>query len=129
MSWDQYITNLLATKHVAKAGIYGLDGGKWAASPDMNVTPDEIKRLVAAMKDPTPLYSEGIFVDGDYHIFLSVAASGKALYGKRGQSGCCIAQTTQALVIGLYDGSEGQQAGNCNVAVEKMADYLISKQC
>ncbi len=37
MSWQGYIDNFMATKHFTHAGIYGLDGSKWAVSPGIPV--------------------------------------------------------------------------------------------
>lgn len=43
-----------------------------------------------------------------------------------GDSGCILVKTKQTIVIGIYEG--GVQAGNCNLVVEKLADYLVSTQ-
>lgn len=37
MSWQAYVDNLLQTKTMIHAGIFGLDGSTWAASPGFPV--------------------------------------------------------------------------------------------
>ena len=60
------------------------------------------------------------------------------LMDSQGPEGACIAKTNQCILIGMYGRDncasiqlssnsltgENQQAGDCNVVVEKLADYL-----
>jgi hypothetical protein len=46
--------------------------------------------------------------------------------GKSKGGGCCIKRTNTALVIGVYD--EPVTAGDCNVIVENLGDYLKSME-
>ncbi|KAL1898422.1 profilin, required for normal timing of actin polymerization in response to thermal stress [Ceratocystis pirilliformis] len=57
--------------------------------------------------------------------FVVFRAEGRSLYGRKGREGICAVQTSQAIIVGHY--GEGQQAGNCSVAVEGLADYLIGQ--
>lgn len=49
---------------------------------------------------------------------------GRSAYGKLGNSGICTVVTAQAVLIGTYD--DNIQPGECTVAVENLADYLLS---
>lgn len=46
--------------------------------------------------------------------------------GKSKGGGCCIKRTNTALVVGIYD--EPVVAGDCNVIVENLGDYLKSME-
>ena len=55
-------------------------------------------------------------------MFLRVVEN-RSAYGKLGNSGICVVVTTQAVLIGTYN--DDIQPGECTVAVENLADYLI----
>lgn len=39
MSWQAYVdNNLIGSGQITQAGIYGIQGGQWAASPNFNVS-------------------------------------------------------------------------------------------
>jgi hypothetical protein len=38
MSWQQYVDNMMANKHMTHVGIFGLDGSQWAATPGFPVS-------------------------------------------------------------------------------------------
>lgn len=122
MSWDSYITNMTSTGHVAEAVVAGVQGGVWAKSANLNVSDAEIKNLAAGISDPSKFQTGGVHVGGIRYMFLRMNPDGTAVYGKKGPAGVCVYKSTQAVVIGMY--SEGMQPGQCNVAVEKVGDYL-----
>merc|ERR1712232_860393 len=63
MSWQDYVDkNLVGTGKVKKAGIYGLNGAKWAASSGFNVTATEVKNLLAGLSDNSKLQTSGVVV-------------------------------------------------------------------
>jgi predicted regulator of Ras-like GTPase activity (Roadblock/LC7/MglB family) len=47
MSWNDYVTNLVATGHVEKAAIVGPNGSVWAASANLKLDPKEITAIAA----------------------------------------------------------------------------------
>jgi profilin len=123
--WQRYIDDaLLKTDQVSSAAIYGLDGTKWATSENFNVSSDQITKLVSCITDdPMPLKKLGIKVANQSYIFLR-HEPGRSIYGRRGaDSGICIVKTRKSLLVGVY--GPGIQPGNCNLVMEKMADYLI----
>eukprot|EP01147_Barroeca_monosierra_P002083 gene2083-5142_t len=124
MSWQSYVDQqLLATGKVSKAAIHGLDGNPWATSAGFTVSPDEVRKLLPAFEDETPLYQSGIILGGVKYMFLR--CEGRSLIGRKGgDAGCIVVKTTQAILIGVYEG--GLQGGDCNLVVEKLADYLVS---
>lgn len=82
MSWQAYVdTNLVGTGHVAKAAILGLDGSKWAASAGFNVTADEGKKIVAALKDASAIRANGLYVAGVK--YLALKCDDRSVYGKQ----------------------------------------------
>eukprot|EP00124_Ichthyophonus_hoferi_P002237 Ihof_evm1s145 gene=Ihof_evmTU1s145 len=121
MSWQSYVdSNLVGTGAVSKAAIHGHDGSLWATSAGLNITPQEVTKLVAATDDASPLHTGGIILAGVKYQFLRVE-EGRSIYGKLNDSGCCIVKTAQAVIIGIYE--KPLPAGNCTLTVEKLADY------
>merc|ERR1711959_274908 len=49
-------------------------------------------------------------------------ADGQVFYGKQGAGGITAAKSGKALVVGVYD--QNLQPGQCNNAVENLAQYL-----
>merc|ERR1712232_47941 len=123
MSWQDYVDkNLVGTGKVKKAGIYGLNGAKWAASSGFNVSATEVKNLLAGLSDNSKLQTSGVVVAGTKYLLLR--ASDRSIYGKKGATGVCVVKTGKAVIVGQYD--ESIQPGSCNSTVEALADYLIN---
>lgn len=124
MSWQSYVDDhLIATGKVSRAAIHGLDGNPWATSSGFQVAPAEVKKLLPAFDDPTPLYQSGIVLNGTKYMFLR--NEGRSLLGRKGgDSGCIVVKTNQAVLIGVYEG--GLQGGDCNMVVERLADHLAN---
>jgi len=124
MSWQAYVdNNLVGSKCVSQAAIFGLNAAKWAASPNFNVNPEEVKKLVAAFKDPSGIRAEGIHLSGTK--YLTLRADDRSIYGKKGACGCVCVKTSKAVLIGVYN--ENTQPGQAANVVEKLADYLIEQ--
>merc|ERR1712008_146397 len=119
MSWSSYIDNLLQNEHIAAAGIFGLDGSKWASSPGFEISADEIKKINFA--DPSALYATGARIGGEKYLMLRSPDTG-VIYVKKGTAGCCLCKPTQAVIVCKY--TDGMNAGSCNDATEKMKTYL-----
>ena len=66
MSWQSYVDDqLLATKVVTKAVIAGHDGAVWAASEGFNISPEEIKELLANYEKSEVFAQNGVNVAGN----------------------------------------------------------------
>jgi len=125
--WAAYTTALVNTKHVSAAAICGLDGVTWANSDAkiMPITAAEVKAIVAAFKDATPLRTGGLHLGGVRHIALGCDDS--IIQGKKGTGGCIIAKCNKSVVIGWYTAESGIQAGPANDAVIKLQTDLKKK--
>lgn len=120
MSWDAYITNLLATNYVSEAAIIGHNGSVWAQSPGLKIQPAEVTALIAGFKEGSPLHATGVLINGVK--FFTLRANDKEVFGKKSQTGIACYKTIQAIIIGLYP--DNVQPGQCTTEVAKVADYL-----
>jgi profilin len=127
MSWSAYTTALVNTKNVSSAAIFGLDGVCWANSDAkaLPITAAEIKAIIPAFKDPSPLRSGGLHVAGIKYIALGCDDS--CIQGKKGTGGVIICKTNKTVVVGVYTAESGIQAGPANDAVQKLATDLKKK--
>ncbi|KAE8211720.1 hypothetical protein CF319_g8427 [Tilletia indica] len=123
MSWQTYVdTNLVGTKHIAKAAIIGLKGGVWATSPGFNISAEEQKALIDTFSNPETAQSAGLHIAGKKYFTLQV--NDRSYYGKQGPDGLICVKTNQACLIGLY--TSPTQPGDATKTVEGLGDYLIN---
>lgn len=120
MSWDAYITNLLATNYVTEGVILGHNGSVWAASPGLKIQPAEITALIAGFKENSPLHATGVHINGVK--YFTLRANDNEVLAKKGPTGIACYKTTQAIVLGFHP--ESVQPGQCTTEVAKVADYL-----
>lgn len=65
MSWDNYIDKyMISTKNITKGAIYGIEGGKWAGTNDLQITHQELLRLVKGFTDLDVIKSNGPVISG-----------------------------------------------------------------
>ncbi|KAF9168422.1 profilin, required for normal timing of actin polymerization in response to thermal stress [Actinomortierella ambigua] len=122
MSWQAYVDdNLVGTGKVSKAGIYGLDGTKWASSAGYEPSGEEVKALIAGIKDPSTLYANGVYLEGTKHVVLRTTP-GESVYVRKDNTGATVVMTNQCILVGHFD--ENTQPGPSTVVVEGLADYL-----
>lgn len=112
------------------AAIVGQDGGIWAQTPDFPaITPEQVAAIMEGLEDPAKLGATGIRIGGpgeaETKYFLIPSEAGSVLRGRFKNDGVVIKKTTSALVVGMF--SEGVPAGDANVRVEDLGDYLISQ--
>ncbi|KAF9438116.1 profilin, required for normal timing of actin polymerization in response to thermal stress, partial [Entomortierella beljakovae] len=82
MSWQAYVdSNLIGTGKVSKACIYGLDGNQWATSPEFNMEPKEVQKIIAAFDNPTDLQENGVYLEGMRYIYLR--SGDESIYARR----------------------------------------------
>ncbi|KAG2179163.1 hypothetical protein INT43_002013 [Umbelopsis isabellina] len=123
MSWQAYVdTNLLGSGQITQAGIYGAQGGQWAASNGFQVTPTELQAIQQGFSDSSNLQANGVRINNVKYMFLR--SDDRSIYGKKGNDGVVIVKTVQAILVGVYD--DKVTPGNATKVVEGLADYLIS---
>lgn len=135
-AWDGYVDHLMVDLpnggKLESAAIVGQDGGVWAQSPTFPaITTDQVAALLQGFANiekeghvGADMGGKGIFL-GDMK-FQVVPGDETAIRGKTSDGGCCIKKTNTALVIGIY--KSPVQAGDCNVIVENLGDYLVGQQ-
>jgi len=122
MSWQAYVdSNLLGSGKVQKAAIVGRKGGVWATSAGFTLQPDEQAALLTAFTDPAKTQANGIRLAKEKYFTLQ--ANSRSVYGKKGGNGCILVQTTQAILVAVYEAPT--QAPEATPVVEGLADYLI----
>lgn len=138
MSWDAYINDsLIGSGHMHSACIAGLaDGGYWAYGGTYIPQPDEVQAILAALKDPSKIFTGGVTI-GTVK-FMGLRGDANHLIFKKGPAGGCVFKSGQAIIIGVYGdpngtnelldkGASGAQVNpaDCNSTVERIAKYLI----
>lgn len=130
MSWQPYIDDHLLAElphggQLEHAAIVGLNGDVWAQSPNFpELEEKEAEAIVKGLSDQSQLAQNGLFVGGHKYIVLA-GETGAVIRGKMGQTGITIKKTNTALVIGVYN--QTVSAGEANVVVENLGDYLIEQ--
>ncbi|XP_057765227.1 profilin-2 [Salvia miltiorrhiza] len=132
MSWQTYVDEHLmcdiegnAGLKLASAAIMGHDGAVWAQSANFpQFKPDEINGILTDFNEPGHLAPTGLFVAGQKYMVIQ-GEPGAVIRGKKGSGGITIKKTGQALVVGVYE--EPVTPGQCNMVVERLADYLLDQ--
>ena len=130
------------------AAIYGTDGTPWAASAgfalnkvtfDMEqedgtkkpVPVDEFVCALEATKGNRKGSEAGIRMNGQKYMMIRHNPESNSVYlSREGGGGACVARTSSAVVIGIWDktakmsNDKLQNNGDCNELVEKMGEYL-----
>ncbi|TFK20072.1 Profilin/allergen [Coprinopsis marcescibilis] len=128
MSWQAYVdTNLVGTGKVARAAILGQQGGVWATSSNLTLSPEEQAAIVSAAKNAfngaaDQVQANGLRLAGVKYFTLRL--TDRSIYLKQGANGAIIAKTKQAILVAIYE--EPIQAAEATPIVESLADYLIS---
>jgi profilin len=123
MSWQAYVdTNLVGSGRIDKAAILGLQGGVWASSPGVTISPQQQDAIVKAFTNADKLQAGGIHLADQKYFTISVV--GRTIQGKKGADGVVIVKTKQAVLVAVYVGPV--QAPEATSVVETLADYLIS---
>eukprot|EP00262_Sarcandra_glabra_P005746 TRINITY_DN1753_c0_g4_i1.p2 TRINITY_DN1753_c0_g4~~TRINITY_DN1753_c0_g4_i1.p2 ORF type:complete len:176 (+),score=28.02 TRINITY_DN1753_c0_g4_i1:589-1116(+) len=129
MSWQTYVDDHLMCDidghRLTAAAILGHDGSVWAQSDSFpQFKPEEITGIMNDFNEPGFLAPTGLHLGSTKYMVIQGEA-GAVIRGKKGSGGITIKKTSQALIIGIYD--EPLSAGQCNMIVEKMGDYLIDQ--
>ncbi|KAL6519150.1 Profilin-3 [Orobanche gracilis] len=132
MSWQTYVDDHLMCvidgkpdHRLSAAAILGHDGVVWAQSATFpQFKPAEINGILTDFNEPGHLAPTGLFLGGAKYMVIQ-GEPGAVIRGKKGSGGITIKKTGQALVFGVYE--EPVTPGQCNMIVERLADYLIDQ--
>ncbi|XP_051113757.1 profilin-3 [Andrographis paniculata] len=131
MSWQTYVDDHLMCDidgtghHLSAAAILGHDGVVWAQSATFpKFKPEEINAILTDFEEPGHLAPTGLFLGGDKFMVIQ-GEPGVVIRGKKGSGGITIKKTGQSLIFGVYE--EPVTPGQCNIVVERLADYLIDQ--
>ena len=81
MSWQSYVDqNLVGTKKINSAGIFGHDKSTWATSSGFQVSADELEKLFSAFQDASGIRASGLHINGNKYIALR--CDDRSVYGK-----------------------------------------------
>jgi profilin len=123
MSWQSYVDDqLIGTKVVTDALICGHDGNIWAASPKLQATPQELKKMIDSIGNSDVLAPSGVVLGGMKYMYLS--GTDRVIRAKKDKSGIHVMKTTQAVIVARYD--DPIMPEQCATVTEKLGDYLIS---
>ncbi|KAK1921158.1 putative actin monomer binding protein [Papiliotrema laurentii] len=124
MSWQAYVDDhLVGTGKISKAVILGKQGGVWAASSGYNLSQKEQDAVTQSLfANPDEARAHGVTLAG--FKFMVVKADAEEVIGRKGERGVFIIPTQQAILVAEYEAPT--QAGDANVIVSKLADYLKS---
>lgn len=105
------------------AAICGLDAGIWAQSASFpGLSDDECETILKGFDDISILGEKGVVIGGNKYMLIASDPESGVIRAKNGPSGVAIKKTNSALVIGIH--GEKVTPGECNMVVEKLADYL-----
>ncbi|KAI3471478.1 hypothetical protein Pfo_031286 [Paulownia fortunei] len=132
MSWQTYVDDHLMCDiegqpghRLSAAAIMGLDGAIWAQSSTFpQLKPAEITGILTDFNEPGHLAPTGLHLGGAKYMVIQ-GEPHAVIRGKKGSGGITIKKTGQALVFGLYE--DPVTPGQCNMVVERLADYLIDQ--
>ncbi|XP_047059042.1 profilin [Lolium rigidum] len=129
MSWQAYVDEHLLCdiegQRLTAAAILGHDGSVWAQSDAFpQVKPEEITGIMNDFDEPGSLAPTGLYIGGAKYMVIQ-GEPGAIIRGKKGAGGATIKKTNLSLVIGLYE--EPMTHGQCNIVVERLADYLLEQ--
>jgi len=140
-AWKPYIVEMMKGGHVAQAFIAGAgdalvwtksDGFAGLTTHDETVTKDDGSTAQVTINEQKELLAlfanldttSSIWIAGKKYMVLSADSETKRVYFRSGKVGGCAAKTNQTILVGLF-GAKGV-AGDCNQAVERIADSLLA---
>jgi len=148
--WQDYINSqLVATNNIDQALMCGKqDAAVWGCTPEFlpriyegmvtqddgteaNTTINEaviLTKIAQTLRKPP----EGLRVNGVKYMVVRTYPNGSAddglatIYFKKPQGGGCLCVTNLSVIVATFDESKGQNASQCNFAVEALGRYLYS---
>ncbi len=99
--WHSYLKNALLAEGLKKASIHDLEGHVLAAAPKFAITREQAVCIIAHFRQikngpqiRLNIADEQYLVQRHYSSFI---------YGQKGQTGCFMALTPDALIVALHD--------------------------
>ncbi|URE45762.1 hypothetical protein MUK42_14738 [Musa troglodytarum] len=129
MSWQTYVDDHLMCdidgQRLTAAAIVGHDGSVWAQSECFpQYKPEEISAIMKDFDEPGSLAPTGLYLGGTKYMVIQ-GEPGAVIRGKKGSAGVTVKKTNLALIFGIYE--EPMTAGQCNMVVERLGDYLFDQ--
>ncbi len=103
---------------IRAAGIYGQDGSTWHASSELKANAEEVKKLVAGIRDPSKLKA-GFTFSGTKYMF--VQAIGDVAHGKKGPNFIYLQLSKKGIVVAVL--KEGVRPA----AAVKAMDFVVAE--
>lgn len=128
MSWDSYVEDQLMGQIDGRfAVIAGLDDKTiWAScqkdADQRSVTDEEIETLIDNLTNDEYLFTNGIRLSGEKYICLMKDTN---LIRARNKNSALAIVWTKSMVL-ICASADGFPAGQLNLVVEKLADFLLS---
>eukprot|EP01126_Amoeba_proteus_P026481 TRINITY_DN2622_c0_g1_i4.p1 TRINITY_DN2622_c0_g1~~TRINITY_DN2622_c0_g1_i4.p1 ORF type:complete len:129 (+),score=30.82 TRINITY_DN2622_c0_g1_i4:3-389(+) len=120
-SWQEYLNSLVGTGNaIRSAAIFSLECDLLAFSPELNLSKEEMNKIVSAFSDVTGLRNDGCYLVGEKYLVLLGEESRISL--KKGSGGAAIAKTNANVIVAVY--GDTQHTAKCTHSVEMMAAYF-----
>ncbi|KAH9496059.1 hypothetical protein Btru_012616 [Bulinus truncatus] len=123
-AWDAYITNMKSSG-LQICGIYGLEGGTWAQSPEMKATQQEVAAIVSGIQSqnfPNGLHIGGVRYTVIRYVPDTVTAKCRGAAKEEENYLVHAALAKTCVIIG---GMCGPSERDATKLVEDIRDYLV----
>ncbi|XP_065013609.1 profilin-like isoform X2 [Musa acuminata AAA Group] len=95
-----------------------------AVAQSYSYKPEEISAIMKDFDEPGSLAPTGLYLGGTKYMVIQ-GEPGAVIRGKKGSGGVTVKKTNLALIFGIY--VEPMTAGQCNMVVERLGDYLFDQ--
>ena len=125
--WEAYTQTLLEKGAVSGFGVYSNPNfHKWTATPGFCVKPEQLRVIVSGFEDELPLRMEGIWINDTTFTFTRMGLNRRVMVGRNTATGAgCVLYLCQTCL--LVATCEPQQSSLCFTALEKLGDFLLTK--
>ena len=120
MSWEDHTNDMLSSNKLVFAAVLGKDDGAiYGQSGSVTISESEAAEVANFMKNDANKPS--LLIGGNKHMLISYRDNENIAYLKCHNGGLCIGVSKTLIVLGVWDSekSEAQNAGDCNLVVEK----------
>ncbi|GFO40741.1 profilin [Plakobranchus ocellatus] len=125
--WETYTQTLLEKGAVSGFGVYSTSNfHKWTGTPGFCAGPEQLCRIVSGFNDELPLRIQGIQINDVTFTFTRLGLNRRLMVGRCTASGAgCVLYLCQTCI--LVATCEPQQSSLCFTTIEKLGDFLITK--
>ena len=113
---------------VSHFGVYSRKRGRvWTETPGFHAKPDQVLAIVEGFVDDLQLRVQGIKLQDQQFVLTRMSVNHVMMLGRASTTGrgCVVYLCRTCVVIATYD--DGQLAGNCYYAIEKLGDFLVEE--